>query len=510
MTTVAGRTINRIARRLLLVVLLGLTWGWAGPANAAAFSYDQLVERARALAEKPYQPPEKVPENFARLGYSQWNAIHFKRSRALWQDTRFHVHLDPAGYLFDRPVTIHIVANGDVRRLAFSPDMYRVNDEILAQPLPPDLGFSGFRLTYPINSADKQDEFLSFLGASYFRAVPEGGWYGLSARGIAINTTAHKPEQFPSFTDFWLVKPAPEADQMTIYALLNGNSITGAYRFRVKPGGPTVMDVRATLFLRNPVQQLGVAPLTSMYFYGVGNHTPHDQMAPAVHDSDGLLIHRGDDQWLWRPLANPPQVRTLSFAGANLRGFGLMQRNRREENYLAPKLHYADRPSVWIQLQGDWPAGQVKLVEIPTDDSYMDNIVAFWSPEKLPAPGQPLRLNYRMTWRIQPVPSAVGRVTTTLIGGNKETGAAKYVIDYVGGALAGLDKGEPPNGWVQTYPDTAITENRVLFNPYTGGWRQVIQVMPRHKQPVHIKAGLGQPENPLTEIWDYTLTPSNK
>lgn len=505
--TFARRIRRRMARPLLLLMLMGVVWSGSVYAGDAAFDYEQLVARAHSLAGKPYQPPASVPQRFADLDYSRWNAIRFKRSAALWQDARFHVQFTPAGYMYRHPVRIHVVSGGQVHRIEFSPDLYRVKDKMLPHGLPSDLGFAGFRLTYPLNQADKQDEVLSFLGASYFRAVPKGGWFGLSARGIAIDTVAQSNEQFPRFTDFWLVKPAADAQRMTVYALLDGKSVTGAYRFRIKPGGPTVVDVRATLFLRHPVEQLGLAPLTSMYFYGVGGHKPDNQSVPAIHDSNGLLVHRGDGQWTWRPLENPDKVRTTSFHAKHLHGFGLLQRDRRTSDFLDPEQHYAERPSLWIQPRGNWKPGQVTLVELPTDNSYMDNIVAFWSPDEQPDPGQPLQLRYRMSWRTRSVPSNVGRVASTLVGGNQATRAAKYVIDYVGGKLDDLEKNTPPKGRVVTHPETSITENRVEPNPYTGGWRQVIQVMPKEGQPVHVRAGLGQKENPLTETWDYTVAP---
>lgn len=490
---------------LLLLALLATGCSLDSPAEAQAFGYDTVVAKAQALAAAPYKPAPQVPKAYAQLDYSHWSGIRFKRSKALWQDSRFHVQFSPAGYLFDQAVTINIVEQGKSHPLNFDPAMFDVDKKLLPQGLSPQLGFAGFRLTYPLNRADKQDEFLSFLGASYFRAVPQKGWFGLSARGVAIDTTADAKEQFPRFSSFWLVKPKTDADQLTIYALLNGRSLTGAYRFTIKPGTATVMDVSATLFLRHPVEQLGLAPLTSMFFYGVGNHKPADQALPAIHDSDGLLMHRGDNQWTWRPLDNPKKVRTLHFPTQQLHGFGLLQRDRRAADYQDPESHYAQRPDLWIEPQGDWGAGRVSLIEIPTTNSYMDNIVAFWSPKQLPETGQPLHLDYRMSWRIAPVPSSVGRVEATLIGANAETGAAKYVIDYAGNSLDSSGKSTPPKGWVMTTPTTQVTENRVEPNPYTGGWRQVIQVMPLAKQAVKIRAGLGDKDSPLSEIWTYRL-----
>ena len=52
---------------------------------------------------------------------------------------------------------------------------------------------------------------MVFLGASYFRALGAGQHYGLSARGLAIDTVGGQGEEFPRFAEFWIVdlRPTP-------------------------------------------------------------------------------------------------------------------------------------------------------------------------------------------------------------------------------------------------------------------------------------------------------------
>lgn len=475
---------------------------------SSAFGFEQVVQQAQQLARQPYKPPPQVAPRYRKLSFDQWNGIQYRADKALWPNTRFRVQLRPAGYLFTHPVAIHLVDAQGVHTLPFQAGRFAYDPNQVGGPLPPDLGYAGLRLLYPINQPDKYDEIITFLGASYFRAVPQHGWFGLSARGLAIDTAEPSGEEFPRFSEFWLVKPAPDADQVTLYALLNSPSATGAYRFIIKPGKQTVVDVKSTLFLRKPVKKLGLAPLTSMYLYGIGDHRPPDSPFPAVHDSDGLLIETGDGKWIWRPLTNPEHLRESSFTLRSVGGFGLMQRDRKFEDYESLNMYYQDRPSAWIKPESDWGPGHLHLVEIATDGEFNDNMVAFWVPDHVPAPGKPLQFDYSIHWQLtQPVRSPTGRVVATLIGGDAKTGTDKFVIDYTGAKLDGLEENAGVRGMVEVNHDAKVVENRVLKNPYVHGWRQVIQVLPLPHQPITVRAYLAKGDQALTETWDYVMPP---
>ena len=209
------------------------------------------------------------------------------------------------GFIFKDPVAIYVVADGTAQRVAYSPDLFTFGPSV--QP-PPDgtvTDFSGFRMLAPINRADAFDEFVVFQGASYFRAVAKGQGYGLSARGLALNTGAPDGEEFPFFRAFWIERPQPEARAIVVHALLDSVSTTGAYRFTIRPGDTTVMDVEMTLYPRVELKHVGLAPLTSMFVFGPNDRVGIDDFRPAVHDSDGLAIWNGRGEWLWRPLINP-------------------------------------------------------------------------------------------------------------------------------------------------------------------------------------------------------------
>jgi glucans biosynthesis protein len=311
------------------------------------FSAGDVQKQARALAaEKFVRPRIDLPKPLQELGYDQYRDIRFRRDRALWASERapFLLELLHRGFLFKEPVAIYVVADGTAQRVAYTPDFFTFGPSVP----PPDgtvTDFSGFRILAPINRADVFDEFVVFQGASYFRAVAKGQGYGLSARGLALNTGARDGEEFPFFRAFWIERPQPEARAVVVHALLDSVSTTGAYRFTIRPGEATVMDVEMTLYPRGELKLAGLAPLTSLFAFGPNDRVGIDDFRPAVHDSNGLAIWNGKGEWLWRPLSNPETLQISEFIDDNPRGFGLLQRRRAFADYQDLEANYERRPS---------------------------------------------------------------------------------------------------------------------------------------------------------------------
>lgn len=378
-----------------------LLLGWAilvlpFRASAADSVFPEVVRRAQESAAGPFQPNEtKLPEILRGLNYDTYRDIIFRRERGLWHNDRqpFEVQFFHPGYLFNHPVQIHEVVAGETRPVPFSPKYFRYPDFDLA-PLADEsaLDFAGFRLLYPLNHAG--DEVISFLGSDYFRALARNEVYGLSARGVAINPGENLPEEFPDFREFWLCRPAPGAKEEKFFALLDGPSVTGAYRFVVRPGKETVVEVEAHLFFRQPVPVLGIAPLTSMFWRGEDDPPLPNDPRPEVHDSDGALI--GATDWHALRPVEKPTTQTWPFASAP--DFSLLQRDRAPAHYRDREAHYERRPSVRVEPLGDWGKGMVRLLQLPTKNEYSDNIVLFWQPEKPPQKGDALEFRYRLHW----------------------------------------------------------------------------------------------------------------
>ena len=356
-------------------------------ADASAFGFDDVATQAKQLAGSSYKAPAKnLPKALTDLTYDQYRDIRFNTARSLWRSEKlpFELAFFHQGLFFESPVRIHEIVNDKAREIKFNPALFNYGANNLDTNAFKDLGFAGFRVHYPINNNEYKDEILVFLGASYFRALGKGQLYGLSSRGLAVDTAVNSGEEFPQFTAFWIERPRAKDKELTIYALLDSRRVTGAYRFIVKPGVDTVVDVKSRLFLRENVAKIGLAPLTSMFFFGENQRSAVEDYRPEVHDSDGLSIKTGTGEWLWRPLINPKKLMVNSFSTTNPGGFGLMHRDRAFSSYEDLEARYEERPSAWVEPKGEWGSGKVELVQIPTPDETNDNIVAFWTPDSMP------------------------------------------------------------------------------------------------------------------------------
>lgn len=492
----------------------------AAVSETAQALFDAVTAQAEARARADYQPPGgALPATLRELNYDQYRAIRFRPEAALWRDqARFEVQFFHPGFLFPHPVSLHQVETTGNQPIAFDPMLFRYEAEAqgLDADLPEDLGFAGFRLHYPLHGPAYKDEVLVFLGASYFRLVGPGQVYGLSSRGLAIDTARPGGEEFPVFRRFWLLRPAPETDTMTILALLDGPSVSGAYRFDLRVAETVTMDVEARLFAREDVEMLGIAPLTSMFLFGPDSAGGYDDFRPRVHDSEGLMQHTAAGEWIWRPLSNPRQLRVSSLRDRPSRGFGLVQRHRDFAGYLDLEAQYHRRPSQWVTpLEGDWGTGGVELVEIPTDSETEDNIVAYWVGEAPFRAGDDRRYRYRLTlFDDQPPGDPPARVVRSRSGWGAVPGVVpppprslrRYVIDFAGGALAALEADASLQPRLQASAGR-IEDLGVRPLPESAGWRASFLLDPEGAPVVDLRLALTRDGQPLTETWNHVWYP---
>ncbi len=486
------------------------------PTNGAGqpFSFDGLSEAMRQRALAPYRAPAKPAIALGDLGYDDYRLIQFNPRRSLWNEPGSFFRLDAfhLGWLFDTPVTLYEVVDGRAREIVFTTDDFTYHGDLAARVTKktPLAGVAGFRLRFPLNRADIFDELVAFVGASYFRALGEGSTYGLSARGLAINTALSGNEEFPRFFAFYLERPAPGAQQIVVNAALDSPSVTGAYRFVISPGRVTEMAVTARLYFRAAVQQLGVAPLTSMYLYSATNRASFDDYRPQVHDSDGLAIRRADGDRMWRALANPPRLGSSVFTEAAPRSFGLHQRARGFELYQDAGAHYETRPSLDVVPQGDWGRGAVRLVEIPSQSEANDNIAAFWVPADPIKAGDARSYAYQLAWG-ELAPDGRGELAHVIqsraghggfSGSKPDPALRKFVIDFGGGQLARM----PPDSTVEAVVTASGGKivNKTLFK-LTGRdmWRLALDVSAKPAAVVEMTAHIAGYGRKLSEIWLY-------
>ena len=481
--------------------------------------FNAIEGRAKSLAQDDYKPIEaNIPDELANMNYDQYRSIHFRPEASLWRgESLFEIQLFHPGFLYREPVVLHMASSGGDPSLKFKQDFFNYvgQAEALAGKAPENIGFAGFRVHYPLNTNEYKDEFLVFQGASYFRLVGPGQVYGLSARGLAIDTAESSGEEFPVFREFWLVKPEPDQTRLVLYALLDSPSVTGAYRFEITPGAPTEMGVEARLFARRDIKKLGIAPLTSMFHHGENTTRFVDDFRPEVHDSDGLLVAASNGEWIWRPLSNHRALRVSSLGDENPRGFGLLQRDRDFNHYLDMEADYELRPSLWVMPQGDWGKGRVELVEIPTDSEVNDNIVAYWVPEQAFKAGDTRRFSYRLRTFDQHLAEQGGaRVLRTRIGWGAVPGQSnppphskrQFVIDFRGGELENLSADVPLEAELQKNSGT-ITDLMVTRLPDQKTWRVSFKLEPEGNNLVDMRMFIKLRDQRLTEVWSYVWYP---
>ena len=481
-------------------------------ASGAEFSFNALQARAKSLAARSYTPtPTRAPGWLQAYNYSQYSDIRFDAAHAWWKAEKlpFQLQFYHPGWLFKQPVQMHEVSEAQEKFIDFSPALFNYGGNKPIGPVPGNLGFAGFRIHYALNQPGYLDELASFLGASYFRALGAGMHYGLSARGLAIDTGEPGDEEFPRFEEFWVERPAADAKAITVFALLNSVSATGAYRFVITPGPETVMDVKAVLYLRRRPAVVGLAPLTSMFQHGENTGWSRDDYRPEVHDSDGLLMQTGSGEWIWRDLTNPVHTRTSAFTDQSPRGFGLLQRDRDFAHYDDVVANYHLRPSAWVEPVGDWGPWTVRLLEIPTPDETNDNIVACWAPAKLPAVGEPLAYEYRLHWyREAPGRPPAGYVASTRQGAVLDhPERRRFVVDFAG---PDIDQHGPNLEAVVTVGAGAKLDNGIYVKKIgpSGVWRTAFVLVPDGSgRPVELRCFLRKDQIILTETWSHLWNP---
>jgi glucans biosynthesis protein len=469
------------------------------------FTFDTLLADAKRRAAAPYAPQRnRLPAGLDKLSPEQYRSIRFNPDAGIWRAEQlpFRLELLRAGYNMQTAVTVSTVENGEAHDIVATPAMFEMESALPAQFSKVSLPLSGFRLRSRINSSKIWDEFLVFQGASYFRAVAKNLLYGLSARGLAINTAEPSGEEFPAFTHFWIEKPGAHAGAIVIYALLESESTTGAYRFTVQPGVETLTDVELTLFPRTEIRVAGIAPLTSMFLFDETNRGRLDDYRPEVHDSDGLQIAAASGEQIFRPLANPIKLQLSSFTTQQPKGFGLVQRSRQQDDFQDFDAQYERRPSAWVEPQGEWGAGSVELVEIPSGRETNDNIVAFWRPAQSLTPGHPAHFAYRVIWNAEPaLPKSLGKTVASRSGASVDGKRRVFLLDFVGA-------GEKVDGLRLDLNASAgrISNATLMSNGALHGLRASFEIDPRDAELIELRLRIMRGDRPVTETWLYRWT----
>lgn len=493
-----------------LLSLLAGSYAWAAGAERLTVDFPYVEQAAKRLAEKPYSPPDTIPEELQSIDYDDYREIRFNPIKALWADEElpFRIEFFHLGYLYNESVTVNETTPTHKQKIPYSSELfdYGKNSD-LAADLPSDLGYAGIRILYPLNNPEVYDEVAVFQGASYFRMLSRGQIWGLSSRGLAINTGTAAGESFPIFREFWLRKPKPKDRELLFYALLDGKWATGAYEFKLIPGDPTTMKIRATLFFRQIPTRIGLAPFSSMFWYGeVSMDRPADYR-PEVHDSDNLVVESSSGEFLSRPLINPKEITESFFQFDGVKGWGLLQRDRIFGNYEDIEAAYHLRPGGWVVPKDGFGAGSVYLLELPVEEETEDNIAAMWIPEETPQAQQPYTFSYDLSVPTNN-PSPNGWVQATRQGRSLD-GRRQIVVDWGGGSLAGIAPSENVEVVLSATPEDLVEEQTLQKNPYNNSWRMVLYLREPTPEDTegNLRAFLRFNDQILTETWTHLWKP---
>ncbi|MEM1286733.1 MAG: glucan biosynthesis protein [Pseudomonadota bacterium] len=467
-----------------------------------------LLEAAQRLAASDYRPPNReLPAPFAGLTYDAFRGIRPRAGEAAYlpQGKNFAVDLLPPGLYFPDPVAIERVADGELETVEFSPSVFdfepRYFDDIPHEA--PGTGFTGLRVRYPINAPDRLDEVAVFQGGSYFRAIGRDMVYGLSARAVALGTGGPDPEEFPRFLRFRIHEG--DVGSIRLEAVIDSPSLTGYMEAIITPGDDSLMDVSVTLFPRRIIETVGIAPLTSMFLKGPMHAAVSDDFRPRVHDTDVLMVENGAGETVWRPISNPSRVETSAFVDRSPRHFGLYQTPRAYQDFEDTEANYHRRPSVAVTPKSDWGDGAVLLVEIPTEDEFLDNIVAFWRPEAPLEAGRSYSFDYTLRWTTAPPPQAqpVSILQSRSGEEHDQPGVRRFVVDFAA----------PPEGLALdvsaqgTTPDAIFGESLFAL-PGGQGSRATFLLDPSDARIVEVRLVLrNEAGQAVSPVWLHRWTP---
>ena len=475
------------------------------PSESTPFSHDAVLARARDLAKSAFKAPRgPLPDAFANLDFKQYSAIHRLPSAELWASDKLGFALDPLqrGFLFTMPVDLFVVENGEARRVAYDRAAYDFGG-LQVPPDVGDIGFSGVRILRASGGEGLQD--LAILqGATFLRALARGQSLGVTTRGLAIHTGDAQGEEFPVFRAFWIEKPAPAAEMLVIHALLDSNSVTGAYLLTIHAGEMTIIDAEATIFARANLDGLGIATASGAYLFGPLDRKRPDDARVAVYEIDGLQMLTGANEWLWRPAANRDTLQISSFVDKNPRGFGLLQRDRSFEDFGDDDAHWEKRPSLWIEPIGDWGEGEVRLLEIPSDSETNDNVIAQWRPKASTQAGESLSFAYRQFWCWSP-PARPQTSACTLSRVGKLGTLRRFVVEFVGDVFADPAKAAQTSAKIDANPGK-IVSNRVFVFADRRMLRVVFDLDPGSETVSELRLVLMAGGQPASETWLYRWT----
>lgn len=478
----------------------------AGAAAVAPFQPNVPLDLARVIAKSPYRAPvAEMGDPFLNLTYEQYVGIAPRAANAVWAHDGLGFVIEPLhrGFIFTAPMLIHLVEDGLARQL-----VYRTEDFDFGALKPPanipNIGFSGFRVLVARNG--KLEEIAIFQGASFFRARAPGQPMGLMARALSVKTGDPRGEEFPIFKAVWIERPQSGANALVIHALVDSESVVGAYRFTIRPGEATIIDTELTLVPRVNVDHVGIATMSGACLSTPLDRRRPDDVRPTIAEIGGLQMHSGANEWIWRPVANRTTLQLSSFVDENPKGFGFLQRNRRFEEFQDDDLRWQDRPSLWIEPLSDFGAGAVSLVEIPAESEVNSNCIAYWRPKGGLAAGVESSFAYRQFWCWDPPARPPMLTARQARSGKVGAKRRRFVVTFAGDALADAYATPDLKPKLSAAPGALVAMRAYLYRE-ARLYRVLFDIEPASEQFSEIRLIVEAAGAPVSETWLYRWTP---
>ncbi|MBB4199414.1 glucan biosynthesis protein D [Rhodoblastus sphagnicola] len=471
------------------------------------FSSALVIEAARTLAAKPFAAVDAdLPGPLSNLSYDAYVAIRAKPEGMIWAKDPGGFVLEPLhrGFVFTTPMQINLVEDGLSRRLTYDAGNFIFGGVNMSAP-PTNLDFSGFRALHRGDDGTLS-EIAIFQGASFFRSLAPGQNFGVTARGLSVRTGDPGGEEFPFFRAVWIEKPTRAGNVLVVHALLDSESLTGAYRFTLHPGDATIIDTECALFPRVDIENVGLATMSATNLFAPLDRRGVDDIRGAATEVSGLQMLTGAGEWVWRPVANRSKLQISEFVDQNPRGFGFLQRTRAFNAFNDDVQHWERRPSLWIEPIGDWGPGSIELLEIPSDAEPAQNMIAFWRLKKGLAKGQSAEFAYRQFWCWSPPTSPPLAVAIGARGGRG--GAAKqrrFQVDFEADFLGDPVKANDIKANLTTNPGR-IASVRLFPAPEQKRLRVLFDLDPNGETACELRLALDSQGAPASETWLYRWT----
>lgn len=470
-------------------------------AEGQRFDASLVVEAARMLSRRPMVPlsASDLPDGYATLPYDQYVGIRAQPGGMIWGGENRGFTIEPMhrGYVFSAPVSLFTIEDDVVRRVSYDRGKFDYG-KVTPPPAGQDLQFSGFRVA---TGLERPFEVAIFQGATFFRSLARGQNFGAIARALILRPGETRGEEIPFFRAYWIERPSPASGALIIHALLDSESVAGAVRMTLRPGDITLIDVEMTLFARQNLDHVGFGCTMGTFFSGPQSRRGFDDIRPAVHEVSGVQMQNGGGEWIYRPVSNPANLQVSSFQDSNPRGFGLVQRERDPNWFLDSDQRFELRPSVWVEPLGEWGAGSVQLLEIPSDSELNDNIISYWRPRQPIAAGSETTLAYRQSWCWQP-PDRPALATALWMrqGRGSQGRRRRFMIDFVGDRLADPAIVTATRALV-TATQATVHGLRLWPYPERKTMRVVFEVEPGSENLSELRLVLDAGGQPISETW---------